>query len=95
MIGCRPEQKRGLGTFFFTQAVAHSDQRLEKLILIWASRNLQGVGPDDRSTKSDDRPSMFKRLVGSPPPATQSRARTAPVEPPSPGVDTMMMDQAF
>jgi hypothetical protein len=91
VIGCRPEQKRGLGTFFFTQPVAHSDQRLEKLILIWASRNLQGVGPDERSAKPVDRPTLFKRLVGSQPPTPQPQVRQAPIEPPSPGADTMLL----
>ena len=88
VIGCRPEQKRGLGTFFFTQPVAHSDQRLQKLIMIWASRNLQGLGPDDRSSKANDRPSLFKRLVG-PRRATQSPAMPDPILPEFPGVDTM------
>ena len=44
VIGCRPEFKRSLGSFMLTQSVAHSDQRIEKLIMIWASRNLQGTG---------------------------------------------------
>jgi hypothetical protein len=87
VIGCRPEQKRGLGTFFFTQPVAHSDQRLEKLILIWASRNLQGMGPDDRSSKSNDRPSLFHRKVGSPR-GPQAPAIPDPLVPEFPGVDT-------
>jgi hypothetical protein len=91
VIGCRPEQKRGLGTFFFTQPVAHSDQRLAKLIMIWASRNLQGVGPDERSTKASDRPTLFKRLVGSQSTPTQAQPKPAPIEPPSPGVDTMLL----
>ena len=81
VIGCRPEQKRGLGTFFFTQAVAHSDQRLEKLILIWASRNLQGVGPDDRSPKAK-RSSLALQTPG-------RDRRTRPRRPATPGpVDT-------
>jgi hypothetical protein len=95
VIGCRPELKRGLGTFFFTQPVAHSDQRMEKLILIWASRNLQGVGPDDRSSKAKDRPTLFKRLVGPPPPQPQqTQSRPIPAMPPTAGVDTMLFDPA-
>ncbi len=90
VIGCRPEMKRSLGTLFFTQPVAHSDQRLEKLILIWASRNLQGMGPNDRSSKATDRPTLFKRLVGAPPaPPPQTPARPAAVIPTEPGVDNM------
>jgi hypothetical protein len=85
VIGCRPDQKRSLGTFFFTQAVAHSDQRIEKLILIWASRNLQGQGPEDRGSTTLDRPKLFKRLKG---PATGPSAAkpTAPLpQMPPPG----------
>ena len=85
VIGCRPEQKRGLGTFFFTQSVAHSDQRTEKLILIWASRNLQGMGPNDHASKAADRPSFFKRLVG--PAPVEGPSRPIPPVPHSPGVD--------
>jgi hypothetical protein len=76
-IGCRPDQKRSLGTFFFTQSVAHSDQRIEKLILIWAYRNLQGQGPEDRGTTTLDRPKLFKRLKG---PASVP----TPAQPPAP-----------
>ena len=47
VIGCRPEFKRSLGSFMLTQSVAHSDQRVEKLIMIWASRNLQGMGTNE------------------------------------------------
>ncbi len=89
VIGCRPEQKRGLGTFFFTQPVAHSDQRMQKLIMIWAARNLQGLGPDDRSSKANDRPSLFHRKVG-PPSGPQSPAMPDPILPEFPGVDTML-----
>ena len=88
VIGCRPEQKRGLGTFFFTQPVAHSDQRTQKLIMIWASRNLQGLGPDDRSSKGNERPSLFRPKVG-PRRAPESPAMPDPKLPEFPGVDTM------
>jgi hypothetical protein len=64
VIGCRPDQKRSVGTFFFTQSETRSDERLEKLILIWASRNLQGQGPNDRGSPTDDRPSFLKRMLG-------------------------------
>ena len=47
VIGCRPEFKRSLGSFMLTESVAHSDQRVEKLVMIWASRNLQGMGDND------------------------------------------------
>ena len=77
VIGCRPELKCGLGTLFFTQAVANSDQRMQKLILIWASRNLQGMGANDRNSKAKERPSLFKRLVGPAPPADRPEVESA------------------
>jgi hypothetical protein len=84
VIGCRPEQKRGLGTFMLTQAVAHSDQRMEKLILIWASRNLRGQGPNDRDSNVTDRPRLFKRL-----------ARPAPTAGPAPTVPEIPDDTSL
>ena len=90
VIGCRPELKRGLGALFFTQSVANSDQRMEKLILIWASRNLQGMGPNDRDSKASDRPTLFKRLVG--PAPAQGPARQAPAAPQQSGVDIPLAD---
>ena len=85
VLGCRPEQKRGLGALFFTQTVANSDQRMEKLILIWASRNMQGMGPNDRN-KDKDRPTFIQRLVG-PAPPTQNPSRPAPAMPRVSGVN--------
>ncbi len=79
VIGCRPDQKRSLGSFFFTQSVAHSDQRIEKLILIWVSRNLTGQGPNDREISSPDRPRLFKRLLA---PAPEKGADKPPPPPP-------------
>jgi hypothetical protein len=76
VIGCRPEPKRGLGVFMLTQSVAHSDERLEKLVLIWASRNLQGQGPNDRESNLTDRPRLFKRLNA--PTATPTPPATMP-----------------
>jgi hypothetical protein len=79
VIGCRPEQKRSLGSFMLTQSVAGSDQRMEKLILIWASRNLQGQGPNDREPTVSDRPKLFRRVTG--PPAPTGPAATVPEVP--------------
>jgi hypothetical protein len=80
-IGLIPEQKRSLGSFLFTQAVAHSDQRLQKLILIWASRNLEGI--IDKSSKAGDRPKPFSRAGAGRSSATarQSAASAAPPAP--------------
>jgi hypothetical protein len=62
VVGCFPEQKRGLGSFLFTQSVASSDQREQRLIVLWASRNKEGV-VETASTPSSDRPAIFKRLI--------------------------------
>jgi hypothetical protein len=70
VIGSRPEQKRSLGSFMLNQAVAHSDQRLEKVILIWASRNLTGQGPNDGAKTNSDRPKLLKGPMGPLPPAS-------------------------
>jgi hypothetical protein len=43
VVGCRLEQERSLGAFLLTQAETHGDQRRQKLVLVWASRNLLGV----------------------------------------------------
>lgn len=91
VIGCRPEQKRSLGSFMFTQAVAQSDQQLERIILIWASRNLEGQGANDGRDRTSDRPKLVNRLFGPLPKATTTKL-TAPEpeipkfdEPPPPG----------
>jgi hypothetical protein len=83
VIGCRPEYKRSLGSFMLTQSVAHSDQRLEKLVMIWASRNLQGQGDNDGTSNTTDRPGLFKRLMGPmPSPITTKPGPPVPEIPP-------------
>jgi hypothetical protein len=42
VLGCIPEQERSLGSFMFTLADPHSDQRTQRLVLIWAARNQSG-----------------------------------------------------
>jgi hypothetical protein len=79
-IGCRPEQKRSLGSFLFTQAVAHSDGRIQKLILIWASRNMDGV--IEKVASASDRPKPFKNpAIKSALPGNQAVAPPAPPAP--------------
>ncbi|MFI5457528.1 MAG: hypothetical protein ACHRXM_18960 [Isosphaerales bacterium] len=91
VIGLRPDHKRSLGSFLLSQSVAHSDQRIEKLILIWASRNLQGQGPNDREANLTDRPRLLKWLLG---PAPTPNARpVAPV--PEMPADTSLPDEVF
>lgn len=54
VIGCRPEQERSLGAFLFTSAENHGDQKRQKLVLVWASRNQLGVLGEKRA--KTDRP---------------------------------------
>ena len=82
VIGCRPEYKRSLGSFMLTESVAHSDQRLEKLVMIWASRNLQGQGDNDGTSSTTDRPRLFKRLIGPTPSPTIAKPAPPPEIPP-------------
>jgi hypothetical protein len=82
VIGCRPEQKRSLGSFLLTQVGADGDPHRQKLILIWASRNLEGVIAE-QSSKSNDRPKLFKRLVEPAPVAATPAPTSAPSSRPS------------
>jgi hypothetical protein len=90
VIGSRPEYKRSLGNFMLTQAVAHSDQRLEKIIMIWASRNLQGQGDNGENLGATDRPTLLKRLMGpaATPAPTSAVAKPAPPTAELPSIDT-------
>jgi hypothetical protein len=86
VIGCRPEFKRSLGNFMLTEAEAHSDQRIEKLILIWASRNLQGTGANPEHSATTDRPKFLQRLLG--PTPTPIVAKPGPPTPEMPSLDS-------
>jgi hypothetical protein len=81
VIGCRPDNRRNLGSFLFGEAGSEDGQRHQKLILIWASRNLPGV--IDEKSKTNDRPRLFKRMVA-PPPVPPSPPSPPPPSPPIP-----------
>jgi hypothetical protein len=49
VLGCIPEQERSLGSFLFTQADPHSDQKLQRLVLVTALRNQVGVEDEKKS----------------------------------------------
>ena len=53
VLGCIPEQERSLGSFLFTLADPHSDQRTQRLVLIWATRNQSGVIDDKKPSIVD------------------------------------------
>jgi hypothetical protein len=76
VIGCRPDNLRSLGTFLFSQPGAENQERRQRLILIWASRNLPGVVAE--APKGGDRPKLFRRLVGATDDPTPSPALPDP-----------------
>ncbi|MHB1562256.1 MAG: hypothetical protein ACYC61_32825 [Isosphaeraceae bacterium] len=88
VIGCRPDNLRSLGSFLFSQPAAENDERHQRVILVWATRNMPGVvaevsRPDD---KPDERPRMFRRMKGAtePPPSPDKPDMTPPSIPATP-----------
>ncbi len=79
VIGCRPDNPRSLGTFLFSQTSAENEERHQRLILIWATRNMNGVVAEP--PKGSDRPKLFRRLIGAPP---DEPAPTAALPDPAP-----------
>ncbi len=87
VIGCRPDNLRGLGslgTFLFSQAAAGNEERHQRLVLIWASRNLTGVIAE--APKGGDQPRRSRRLMAAPdePPANPAPPDPAPPRIPGP-----------
>ena len=80
VMGCRPESQRSLGSFLFSEATAEGGPSHQRLILIWASRNLPGV--IDEQSKNHDRPKLFKRQLGPPPPPGPPPSPTTTPTPP-------------
>lgn len=83
VIGCRPDDPRSLGTFLFSQPAGENDERHQRLILIWASRNMTGVVAE--APKGGDRPKLFRRMVGAPDEPPANPAPPDPAPPPIPG----------
>jgi hypothetical protein len=80
VVGCRPESQGSLGSFLFSESPSDRDQRHQRLVLIWASRNLNGVIGD--APKTNDRPKLFQRLVA-PPTELPVLPGTTPKPPPA------------
>jgi hypothetical protein len=83
VIGCRPDDPKSLGTFLFSQPAGENDERHQRLILIWASRNMTGVVAE--APKGGDRPKLFRRMVGAPDEPPANPAPPDPAPPPIPG----------
>jgi len=58
VLGCLPERERSLGSFLFTLADSQADQRRQRLVLLWASRNQMGVV--DEKAKADEPPPVVE-----------------------------------
>jgi hypothetical protein len=84
IIGCRPDKMKSLGTFLFSQTAADNDERHQRLVLIWASRNLTGVVAE--APKGGERPRRFRRQATPPdePPANPAPPEAAPPRIPGP-----------
>jgi hypothetical protein len=82
IIGSRPENLRSLGTFLFSQQAAENEERHQRLVLIWASRNMAGVIAE--APKGGDRPKLFRRLVAAPDEPPPNPAPPDPAPPPIP-----------
>jgi hypothetical protein len=57
IVGCRPEQKRSLGSFLLAQGEASAEQKRQKLIMVWASRNQLGAIGEKPSRSDRPQPS--------------------------------------
>ncbi len=66
---------------FSRRPLRHSDQRIQKLILIWASRNMDGI--IEKVAAANDRPKPFRRPTVSKS-ATPGNEAVAPPAPPAP-----------
>jgi hypothetical protein len=77
VIGCRTDNLRSLGAFLFSQPGNENEERRQRLILVWASRNLPGVVAE--APKGGDRPKLFRRLIGAADEPTPSPALPDPV----------------
>jgi hypothetical protein len=82
LIGSRPENLRSLGTFLFSQQAAENEDRHQRLVLIWASRNMTGVIAE--APKGGDRPKLFRRPVTAPDEPPPNPAPPDPAPPPIP-----------
>jgi hypothetical protein len=82
LIGSRPENLRSLGTFLFSQPAAENEDRHQRLVLIWASRNMTGVIAEAPKGKGGDRPKLFRRPVTAPDEPPPNPAPPDPAPPP-------------
>lgn len=77
VVGCRPEQKRSLGSFLLTRGEATAEQRRQKLIMVWASRNQLGAIGDKPSKTDQPQPSANTRSK----PGRERATKPAPATP--------------
>jgi len=71
VLGCLPDQERSLGAFLFTASGEHPDSRIQRLVLIWASRNQLGVLDEKPPAAAEPGPAA----AAAPTPARDEAAR--------------------
>lgn len=81
IIGSRPENLQSLGTFLFSKQPAENAERRQRLVLIWASRNMAGVIAE--APKGSGRPKFLRKLVA---PPDEPPANPAPPDPGPPAI---------
>jgi hypothetical protein len=57
VLGCDPDRRGSLGAFLFTQPEPNSDRLLQRVVIVWASRNNTGI------PGSHPKPSEPPRLI--------------------------------
>ncbi len=77
ILGTHPESIQSLGTFLFSPRVADNQERRQRIVLIWASRNMSGV---IAGTPKAERPRRPK------PAMTEPTANPAPPDPTPPPI---------
>jgi len=81
IIGSRPENLQSLGTFLFSKQAAENAERRQRLIMIWATRNMAGVVAE--APKGADRPRFLRKRVA---PPDEPPANPAPPDPGPPSI---------
>lgn len=77
VLGCDPERERSLGAFLFTLADAQADQRRQRLVLVWATRNQMGFADDKARDEGDEPPPVVEVEADADP---EARAEVPPVD---------------
>lgn len=80
ILGTNPESIQSLGTFLFSPRLAENQERRQRIVLIWASRNMNGVIAAPKA----DRPKRPRPAIAEPRPNPAPPDPTPPPIPPTP-----------